>query len=156
MIIIGIYGKLTMKKNKIEDKYNYINKYLEERINLILRIINLLEPSTYHEENLTTELEKLTKEITKEKNINNSLKLISKSNKLITKALTLEKIYKELATNQNYNLIKEEFANNQSQITYAIEIYNEEVNKYEEYRKKPVIKHISKLLNFKDYETYYQ
>lgn len=154
MIIIGLYSRLAFKREKILDKFNSINNFLKERINLILRIIAIIEMPPHHEETLIMELEKIIKEIETEASINNSLTIIGKSNKILKKALALEKVYPELKNNTNYSLIRDEFENNQSKIMYAIEIYNEEVEKYNNYRENKLINLVSKLLRFKDYEKY--
>lgn len=51
IIVIGLYTRLSFKREKILDKFNSINKFLEERSNLILRVIAILEMPPYHEEN---------------------------------------------------------------------------------------------------------
>lgn len=154
IIVIGLYTRLSFKREKILDKFNSINKFLEERSNLILRVIAILEMPPYHEETLIMELEKLSEKIDKETTVDNALSLIEKSNKMLKKALSLENIYKELKGNTNYNLIADDFENNQSKIIYAIEIYNEEVDNYNDYRTNKLINIISKIFRFKDYEKY--
>ena len=82
------------------------------------------------------------------------MRIINKSNKILKKALSLRKIYPDLKNNVNYKLIGDETEDNQTKIMYAIEIYNEEVDKYNKYREKKIMNTISKIFRFKDYDKY--
>lgn len=152
LVIIGIYNKLTFLKNRVLNKFDAINDCLNERIEIIRKIADII--GDYHEENLIIDLNKLSREINDESIINNLLLLISKSDSLIKKALSLDSVYPELKIDKNYSKIIEEFKNNQYKIMYSIEIYNEEVEVYNNYKNIMGINIISKIFRFKNYNYY--
>lgn len=152
LIIIGVYNKLIFLRKRVLDKFDAINEGLNERINIIKNIIEII--NDYHEERLVMDLNNLIKEINEESIINNLLLLISKSDDLIKKALSLDSIYPELKGDKNYSKIRENFKNNQYKIMYSIEIYNEEVEVYNNYKNNTGVNIVSKVFRFKDYNYY--
>lgn len=154
IVIISFYNRLLFKKNKVIDKFDAINDCLNKRIDIINQVITILSNDKYHEDSLMLELRKVSDKINKENIINNLLLLISKSDDVLKKALTLEKIYPGLGNNKEYLKLVDVFKNNQYQLMYAIEIYNEEVEVYNNYKNKAGIRLISKIFKLPDYDYY--
>lgn len=154
ILIIGVINKLSFYKNRIIDKFEAINNSLNERIGTSNKIINLLKVGGYNEDELIIQLNNLSNEIKDENDVNNLLVLIDKSDDILTKALSLESIYDNLSSNNEYQELINNFKNNQYKIMYAIEIYNEEVSGYNNYKEKRGINIVSKLFRFGDYNYY--
>ena len=154
-MMIGTYNKLLFLKNKTIDKFSTINNSIKERIEISTKIANILKNGSYNEDNLVLTLNKLSKEIDAENEINNLISLIDKSNKILKKSLSLDGLYEKLKTNKEYNDLIEEFKNNQDKIIYAKEIYNTQAKEYNNYKNKSVVKLVSTILKYEDY-NYYQ
>lgn len=154
ILIIGVYNRLSFYNNKVIDKFEAINNCLNERIDIACDIINFFNNDSFNEERLKLDLNNLSHEIKDENNVNNLLSLIDKSDKLLTKSLSMDNIYDSLKNSQEYKKIADKFKNNQYKIMYAIEIYNEEVEEYNNYKNKNIINVISKIFGFIDYNYY--
>jgi LemA protein len=154
IIVISFYNKLLFKKNRVIEKFTAINDSLNGRITIINKIVNILTNDKYHEDNLILELNKVSNEINKENIINKLLLLISRSDEILKKSLSLENIYPELKNNKEYLKLVDEFKNNQYKLMYAVEIYNEEVGEYNNYKNKNGIKIISKIFKLPNYNYY--
>ena len=154
LIVLTIVNKLTFYKKRILDKFNAVNDILNGRIEIITALIEILSKANYHEDNLLKELSLVSEEINKENAVNNLLLLISKSDNILKKALTLDKIYQELSSNKEYQNLVESFKNNQYKLMYAIEVYNEEVEVYNNYRQNKFIDLVRTIFKFKEYNYY--
>lgn len=154
IIIIGIYNKILFRKKRVLDKFNSIYLILKERISIIDSICSVLIKNNFHEDNLIMDLNNLKKSIEENNSINETLPLINKTDNLIKKALQLDIIYESLKNNKEYQELKESFKNNQYKIMYSIEIYNEEVEDYNNYIAKKIINLVSKIFRFSNYSYY--
>ena len=149
-----LYNKLKLRQNKVLEKFEAVYDCLHERIELIDNIISLIKKENYHEETLIRDLTTLKKELLTENINNNLLLLINKSHTLIVRALNIKATYPSLGDNKDFQDIIETFQNNQTKITYALEIYNEEVKVYDDYKKKAIINVIAKVFFFSTYNYY--
>ena len=100
------------------------------------------------------ELNKMKDAILDNNSINDTLPLINVSDDLLKKALSLDSIYNDLLKNKLYTSLKDTFKNNQYKIMYSIEIYNEEVEEYNNYKSKGIANIVSKIFRFSDYSYY--
>lgn len=154
ILIIGIYNKLTFYKNRVLNKFEAISKCLKDRTDIIQKIIDIINNNSLHEDSLILELNKLVTKINEENIVNNLLLLINESDDILKKALSLDKIYDVLKSNKEYMSLMDKFKDNQYKIMYAIEIYNEEVEVYNNYKQNKFINIISKIFKFVDYNYY--
>ena len=92
--------------------------------------------------------------IENENSINGLLLLIDESYQTISKSLNINNIYEELNNNSEFISIRDKFDNNHYKIMYAIEIYNEEVEEYNNYKNKKINNIIAKKFKFEDYNYY--
>lgn len=153
-VVIGIYNKLKFYHSRVLVKFHAVSDCLDSRINMIDKIVNFIYNQGYSEDALVMDLNKLALEIKDEINVNNLLELIDKSDKIIMRALVLDGVYEELVESSEYADMIEEFKNNQYKIMYSIEIYNEQVKEYNTYRSKRVVRLVSKIFKFQDYNYY--
>ena len=154
VLVINIYNKLTFYKKKVLDKFETIIDCLKEMIDIIKKIKDIIKDDSYHEDSLIMELNMLMSKIEDEKSINNLLALIDESYNLITKSLNINTIYTELNNNSDFISIRDKFNNNHYKIMYAVEIYNEEVEVYNNYKNKKFNSIIAKKFKFEDYNYY--
>ena len=154
IFVIGVFNKLTFHKMKIMDKFRAINDCLNERIEISKRVVNIFVEGNYNEEGLVMEINNLAREIEEELNVNNLLMLIDKSDDIFTKVFSLDKMYDNLGSNKEYKELADRFKNNQYKIMYAIEVYNEEVSNYNNYKIKKFVDIIFKIFKFVSYNYY--
>lgn len=154
IIGIGFYNKLVFRKKKVIDKFNFVYVSLKERVDIIDSISNIITTNKLHEDNLLMELNKMKDAILDNNSINDTLPLINVSDDLLKKALSLDSIYNDLLKNKLYTSLKDTFKNNQYKIMYSIEIYNEEVEEYNNYKSKGIANIVSKIFRFSDYSYY--
>ena len=154
--IIGIvfYNKLVFRKKKVIDKFNAVYMSLKERVDIIDSISNIITTNKLHEDNILMELNKMKEVILENSSVNDTLPLINESDDLLKKALSLDSIYDELLKDKIYMNLKDTFKNNQYKIMYSIEIYNEEVEEYNNYKSKGIANVVSKIFRFSDYSYY--
>ena len=127
---------------------------LKERVDIIDSISNIITTNKLHEDNILMELNKMKEAILENSSVNETLPLINESDDLLKKALSLDSIYDELLKDKIYMNLKDTFKNNQYKIMYSIEIYNEEVEEYNNYKSKGIANVISKIFRFSDYSYY--
>ena len=127
---------------------------LKERVDIIDSISNIIVANKLHEDNILMELNKMKEVILENSSVNETLPLINESDDLLKKALSLDSIYDELLKDKIYMNLKDTFKNNQYKIMYSIEIYNEEVEEYNNYKSKGIANVISKIFRFSDYSYY--
>ena len=154
IIGIGFYNKLVFRKKKVIDKFNAVYMSLKERVDIIDSISNIITTNKLHEDNILMELNKMKEAILENSSVNETLPLINESDDLLKKALSLDSIYDELLKDKIYMNLKDTFKNNQYKIMYSIEIYNEEVEEYNNYKSKGIANVISKIFRFSDYSYY--
>ncbi len=154
IIGIGFYNKLVFRKMKVIDKFNAVYMSLKERVDIIDSISNIIVANKLHEDNMLMELNKMKEVILENSSVNDTLPLINESDDLLKKALSLDSIYDELLKDKIYMNLKDTFKNNQYKIMYSIEIYNEEVEEYNNYKSKGVANVVSKIFRFSDYSYY--
>ena len=154
ILVINIYNKLTFYKKKVLDKFNDINDCLNETVDIIKEIINIIKDDKFHEDSLVLELNMLMGKIENESSVNNLLLLIDESYQTISKSLNINSIYKELNNNSEFISVRDKFNNNHYKIMYAIEIYNEEVEEYNNYKNKKINSIVAKRFKFEDYNYY--
>ncbi|MEE3342781.1 MAG: LemA family protein [Bacilli bacterium] len=152
IIFIGLYSRIIFRKKKVEDKLDVINKDLEERGTIIQKVNAIISTQSFHEDNLVLELSNLYENISKKGD--STLNLLNKSEDSLIQALSLDSVHPELSKNNEYVKLKELFRENQYKVMYAIEIYNEEVEEYNNYRKKFIINIVNKICKFTNYDSY--
>ena len=154
IIVISIYNRLTFYKKKVLDKFNDINDCLNETVNIIKAIIDIIKDDKYHEDSLVLELNMLMGKIEDESSVNGLLLLIDESYQIISKSLNINNIYDDLNNNSEFINVRDKFNNNHYKIMYAVEIYNEEVNIYNNYKSKKINSIVAKKFKFEDYNYY--
>lgn len=154
IIIFTFYNKLLNRKKRVEEKFIAINDCLNEKKDIINKIEELLIKENYSEQNLLLGLKQSRAEIENKNTINNTLSLIDEVDKNLENALNLDNVYEELKNNNNFQQLKEIFKNNKYKLMYTKEIYNEEAEKYNNYKNQGIQKIVSKIFKLNDYNYY--
>ena len=154
ILVINIYNKLIFYKKKVLDKFSDIKGYLYDDVDVIKKVISIIDVSKYHEDSLILKLNTLIDKILNENSVNGLLILIDDVNKCILEVMNLSKIYEELNNNSDFSSAMDKLNNNNYKIMYALEIYNEEVEEYNNYKNGKVNNIVFKIFKFENYNYY--
>ena len=149
---INIYNRFIFYRDIVLDKFVEVDKLLCNRVDYIDKIIDIINKNKFHEDGIVRDLNNLKNSINKEIDINERIKLVNDD--IIDKALGLNSVYDKLNKDKNFNNLKEEYDNNKGLIDYAIDIYNEEVFKYNNYKNRKINNMIFKWFKFYEYNCY--
>ncbi len=152
IMVISIYNKLIFYRDRVLDKFKEVDKLLCNRVSYIDSIIEIINSNKLHEDGIIRDLNKLKSSIDKEIDINARMLLVKDD--IIDTALSLDNVYKKLENDKSFNEVKEEYDNNKGLIDYAIDIYNEEVLDYNNYKDKSINNKIFNWFKFYTYNFY--
>ena len=151
--IIGKYNRLKLYEKRIINKWDIVNKLIDEKIEVLTKIITFLN------EHITEEIVYNDVKII----INNYNKLINindKINEYCNLEEAFDKLYKIAETNSKinsdveYNMLKEENNSINNKIEYSKEFYNNEVNIYNSKTSSFISNLVVKMFSFNRYNIF--
>lgn len=154
LIILYFVNKIFYYKMKIDNSFLSIRKLLDEQVNILDKMNDFLKDNLEHEVSLLKKVEKTKEIIPNIKNNSDGIKEIKRVEKEILEFTKLENTYKKLDKNKDYINIKEDILNNRDKLIYAFDGYDREVINYNNYRRKKLIKLLSKLCRIPQYDNY--
>ena len=157
LIILFFVNVITLKKEDVDLLFKNAAKYIKDRGELFERTYNYVETKLPDEVKFVNELmeqQKIIESLDINKPSPQTFKILKKSYKMDNKFMKLIEIHPILKNDNIYDFIKVEFETNKQRIEYAIETYDKEAEKFNEFKQKKVFKQFAKLLRVKDYEYY--
>lgn len=154
LIMLYFINRIIQHKNKIDTSFIAIKKLLEEKTELIDKMIYFVEQNLEHEKNYQRKLKQLKDLNLTIKNNKEGINSLKKIEKELLSFNKLENTYKKLTKNKEYLQIKEEISNNQEQLKYALDSYDKGVINYNNYKENLLINFLSKLCKLPEYECY--
>ena len=148
-------NRLLLQANKIEESFEPIKTYIEERKELLESIAIFIKNNLKNEEELIKKIEETTQELNNIKDAKEGIPILKKSDKLKINLNKLEEIHPKISNNKEYQSLKTKLKENQNRINYTKDSYNKEVTNYNNYKNKKIISILNKLFSFKEY-TYYK
>jgi len=152
IMVINVYNKCVFYRDRVLDKFNVIDKLIDERVKYINDIIMVINDNNLHEEKIIRELNKYKKLINNEEVVNDRLLLLDDES--IDKALELCSVYKKLSKDKVFNCVRDNYDNNKSKVDYAIDIYNKEVMEYNNYKGSKFNNWVFSFFKFMEYNCY--
>ena len=150
--IIGIYNILINSKNRVNDKWEEINKQLDNKIKILSKITEITKDYITPEE--SNELLETKNKLVNAISINDKIIANNKLNEILE--TINNKNDEKLLTDSKYIEIKESIKEIDDKINYAKEFYNEEAEKHNKLIKKVPIMLIAMLFKFKSYIIFEQ
>ena len=154
LLILYFVNRILQYKTRIDNSFLSIRKLLDEKNDILDRMIKFLNDNLEHEVSLIKKLEKTKELIPNIKNDSDGIKDIKKVEKELLGVSKLENTYKKLGKNKDYLNIKEDILNNRDRLIYAFDGYDREVISYNNYKRNKMINFFSKLCRISQYDCY--
>ena len=130
--VIGMYNRLVVMRNRIENAWSQIDVQLKRRFDLIPNLVETVKGYAKHER---TVFENVTQARTAFLNAGPDIKAQAQADAMLTGALkslfAVAEAYPDLKANQNFLLLQEELSGTESKIAYARQFYNDSVLQYD-------------------------
>ena len=128
--IIGKYNKLKLYENRIVNKWNVINKLINEKIEVLSKTITFLKEHVKEEEVTYNDINIAIDNYNKIDNINDRINEYSNLEESFDRLYKIGENNSKINSDVEYNMLKEENNSINSKIEYSKEFYNNEVNVY--------------------------
>ena len=128
--IIGKYNRLKLYESRIVNKWDAVNKLINEKTEVLLKIITFLREHIKEEEVTYNDINIIVSNYNNLTNINDKINEYSNLEEAFDKLYKIADINSKINSNVEYNMLKEESNNVNSKIEYSKEFYNNEVNVY--------------------------
>lgn len=143
LYLLGLYNKLYFYKNKVEDKYQTLNKEIANISNITDKVID--EVKELYGENKVQDIKIVNRNLQGNNDINERM------HRVVGLIKFLNFVKEHIKDNEKLKEYEKEVVNSLDNIKYASEFYNNCVKEYNQYKEKRPVYYISKLLKFKEY-----
>lgn len=154
LVLLYFINRILQYKIRIDNSFTEVRKLLDEQVNILDKMNDFLKDNLEHEVSLLKKVEKTKEIIPNIKNNSEGIKNIKRVEKGILEFTKLENTYNKLVKNKDYTNIKLSVLNNKDRLIYAFDGYDREVINYNNYRRKKLIKLLSKLCRIPQYDNY--
>ena len=153
--ILFFVNNLLLKRQKVDFSFDSIIKCLGNRTEILDKMAIFIEKNTTEEAKYINSINKSSINLSKIfKSNKNNIKDIKDSSKLFQKFITLKTIYPKFEKNKIYNDLIEKINLNEDRLIYAIDIYDQEVSKYNQLFNTKFNSFIGKMFKIKEYDYY--
>lgn len=125
--VVGVYNRLVVLRNRIENAWSQIDVQLKRRYDLIPNLIETVKGYATHEREL---FENVTKARTQAMNAG-TVEGQAKAENMLTGTLktlfAVAENYPELKANENFMMLQEELSGTESKIAFARQFFNDTV-----------------------------
>ena len=154
IIVISIYNRLVVLRNRIENAWSQIDVQLKRRADLIPNLVETVKGYAAHEKDVFQKVTEARSALVNAKGVKEQ----GEANNMLTGALktlfAVAENYPELKANQNFMQLQEELSGTESKIAYARQFYNDTVLKYDNVREKFPSNIVAGMFGFKEREYF--
>jgi LemA protein len=154
IIVISMYNRLVVLRNRIENAWSQIDVQLKRRADLIPNLVETVKGYAAHEKEVFQKVTEARSALMNAKGVKEQ----GEANNMLTGALktlfAVAENYPELKANQNFMMLQEELSGTESKIAYARQFYNDTVLKYDNMREKFPSNIIASMFGFKEREYF--
>ena len=154
IIVISIYNRLVVLRNRIENAWSKIDVQLKRRADLIPNLVETVKGYAAHEKEVFQKVTEARSALVNAKGVKEQ----GEANNMLTGALktlfAVAESYPELKANQNFMQLQEELSGTESKIAYARQFYNDTVLKYDNMREKFPSNIVAGMFGFKEREYF--
>ncbi len=130
ILLISIYNRLIVLRNRVENAWAQIDVQLKRRYDLIPNLVETVKGYAVHERELFDKIAKYRAQMLGAKTPGEA----AEANEGLTGALktlfAVAENYPDLKANQNFLMLQEELSGTESKIAYARQFYNDSVMIY--------------------------
>ncbi|MEM3126645.1 MAG: LemA family protein [Candidatus Woesearchaeota archaeon] len=150
MWVIGAYNNLITLELNVNNQWAKVETQYQRRIDLIPNYVNTVKGYAKHEEKVFTEIAALRSQWGAAKSVNEKVGVASQMESALARLLVVVENYPELKANENFLALQDELAGTENRIAVERTRYNDEVNKYNIYKKRFPTVIIANLFGFQD------
>jgi LemA protein len=154
IIVISMYNRLVVLRNRIENAWSQIDVQLKRRADLIPNLVETVKGYAAHEKEVFQRVTEARAALMGAKGVKEQ----GEANNMLTGALktlfAVAENYPELKANQNFMMLQEELSGTESKIAYARQFYNDTVLKYDNLREKFPSNLVASMFGFKEREYF--
>ncbi|MCD6279642.1 LemA family protein [Candidatus Micrarchaeota archaeon] len=154
LFIIGIYNRLIVQRNRVDNAWAQVDVQLKKRYNLVPNLVETVKGYAKHEKSVFTEVTKARASIMKAKTVGEK----AKANSMLTNALkslfAVAENYPNLKASENFKLLQEQLQGIEDKIAYARQFYNDSVLEYNNSLQVFPNNIIAGMFNFKEKEFF--
>lgn len=153
-IIISMYNRLVVLRNRIENAWSQIDVQLKRRTDLIPNLVETVKGYASHEKEVFQKVTEARSALMNAQGVRDQ----AEANNMLTGALkslfAVAENYPELKANQNFMMLQEELSGTESKIAYARQFYNDTVLKYDNMREKFPSNIVASMFGFSEREYF--
>jgi len=154
IIVVSMYNRLVVLRNRIENAWSQIDVQLKRRADLIPNLVETVKGYAAHEKEVFQKVTEARAALMNAKGVKEQ----GDANNMLTGALktlfAVAENYPELKANQNFMMLQEELSGTESKIAYARQFYNDTVLKYDNLREKFPSNIVAGMFGFKEREYF--
>ena len=151
LMVLYFVNRLYIYKNRIDHAYEVVDELMDDRLGYVGRFSSFIENELDTENNLVKRLNKLVDEYDSK---NKDIKFVKKTGKYLDELKVLYKVYPKLKDKYLYQTLSKGIDINQERLEYAMDTYDKEVKRYNDYVSNKYISMLKQLLKFPDYDYY--
>ena len=152
--LVGMYNRLVVLRNRIENAWSQIDVQLKRRADLIPNLVETVKGYAAHEKEVFTRVTEARAALVNAQGVREQ----AQADNMLTGALktlfAVAENYPELKANQNFLMLQEELAGTESKVAYARQFYNDTVLKYDNMRERFPTNLIAGMFGFKEREYF--
>ena len=146
LFVLITYNSLVSKKHKVAQARSSIDVYLNQRFELIPKLVDTVKGYAKHEKEIFEETIRLRTSYFNSKDLDEASLLNSKCNSI----LAIAENYPELKANENFLSLQKSLSKMENQLQAARRLYNIEVTDYNTKLNVVPTNIIAKIFNFKE------
>ncbi|MDP3013972.1 MAG: LemA family protein [Candidatus Subteraquimicrobiales bacterium] len=129
-ILIGIYNRFVVLKNKIENAWAQIDVQLKRRYDLIPNLVETVKGYAAHEKEVFEKVTQARTQAISASGVSNQAQAENMLTGALKTLFAVAEAYPELKAHQNFLMLQEELSGTESKIAYARQFYNDTVMKF--------------------------
>lgn len=129
-ILIVMYNRFIVLRNRIDNAWAQIDVQLKRRYDLIPNLVETVKGYAKHERKVFTEVTKARNALMEAKTIPEKAKANNMLSETLKSLFAVAEAYPKLEASENFRMLQEELSGTESKIAYARQAYNDSVLSY--------------------------
>lgn len=125
--IIGIYNRLVVLRNRIDNAWSQIDVQLRRRYDLIPNLVETVKGYAAHEKGVFEAVTQARASMASAQTVTEQGQAQNMISDALKSLFAVAEAYPELKANQNFMMLQEELSGTESKIAYARQFYNDTV-----------------------------
>ncbi|HEX9916595.1 MAG TPA: LemA family protein [candidate division Zixibacteria bacterium] len=130
IIVIGVYNRLVVFRNRGDNAWHQIDVQLQKRADLVPNLVETVKGYAAHEKQTFENVTKARAMYNQAEDIKGKAEATNMLTSALKTLFAVAENYPELKANQNFLLLQEELSGIESKIAYARQFYNDTILDY--------------------------